>query len=57
MAEDVPRPAADAAVWMRWLAEKVTDPVLRTRLFNTASQAIEQVPFVPSGFIDLNKAD
>jgi hypothetical protein len=39
-----PQPAADASVWMRWLADKVTDPALQSRLTNTASAALAQVP-------------
>jgi hypothetical protein len=41
-----PQPAADASVWMRWLAEKITDSTLQTRLSNAASAALLQVPLV-----------
>jgi hypothetical protein len=39
-----PQPAADASVWMRWLAGKVSDTALQTRLVSTAGLAIQQVP-------------
>jgi hypothetical protein len=39
-----PQPAADASVWMRWLAGKTSDPDLQTRLVGTAGLAIQQVP-------------
>jgi hypothetical protein len=40
---DVPRPAADAAVWMRWLAQNVADPELEARLCSLASQTVQQL--------------
>ena len=39
-----PQPAADAAVWMRWLAEKVGDTTLAAQLTNAAAAALAQVP-------------
>ena len=39
-----PQPAADASVWMRWLAEKTTDSGLRALLLRTASAALQEVP-------------
>ena len=41
-----PQPAADAAVWMRWLAGQTADLALQTQLSNTATAAIERVPQV-----------
>ncbi|HEY5915125.1 MAG TPA: hypothetical protein VJA21_31415 [Verrucomicrobiae bacterium] len=41
-----PQPAADASVWMRWLAERISDSTLRTRLSNTASLALQQIALV-----------
>jgi hypothetical protein len=38
------QPAADAAVWMRWLAEQVDDPQLATRLSDVAALVLAQVP-------------
>jgi hypothetical protein len=38
------QPAADAAVWMRWLAEKVNDAPLTAALSNTAGAVLAQVP-------------
>jgi hypothetical protein len=38
------QPAADACVWIRWLAGKVSDADLQTRLVSTASLGIQQVP-------------
>ncbi len=38
------QPAADAAVWMRWLAEHVEDPPLATQLSNVAALVLAQVP-------------
>ena len=38
------QPAADASVWMRWLAGKVIGPDLQRRLVNAANLAIQQVP-------------
>lgn len=37
------QPAADAAVWMRWLEEKIADVGLQSRLSNTAAAAIAEV--------------
>jgi hypothetical protein len=39
-----PIPAADAAVWMEWLARKVDDPPLARRLRETARDVIAAVP-------------
>lgn len=39
-----PQPAADAAMWMRWLAGRVDDSLLATRLRDTAAAAIGEVP-------------
>ncbi|HYV31367.1 MAG TPA: hypothetical protein VEO53_09710 [Candidatus Binatia bacterium] len=39
-----PQPAADAAVWMRWLAERVGDPLLSAQLSNVAATVLDQVP-------------
>lgn len=39
-----PQPAADAAVWMRWLAERVDDPSLSAQLSNVATTVLAQVP-------------
>jgi hypothetical protein len=39
-----PQPAADASVWMRWLAGKVSVPDLQTRLASIAGLAIQEVP-------------
>ncbi len=38
------QPAADACVWMRWLAGNVSDADLQARLVSTASLGIQQVP-------------
>ena len=38
-----PQPAADASVWMRWLAEKTEDASLKTALSTTASAALQQI--------------
>lgn len=37
------QPASDAALWMRWLAEHVGDPNLKSRLTNAAAAALAQV--------------
>ena len=39
-----PQPAADAAVWMRWLAERVDEPPLAAQLSNVAYMVLAQVP-------------
>lgn len=39
-----PQPAADAAVWMAWLAGRVEDATLAARLRDQARRAIDQVP-------------
>ena len=39
-----PQPAADAAVWMRWLAEHVGDAQLAASLSNVAGTVLAQVP-------------
>jgi hypothetical protein len=39
-----PHPAADAAVMMRWLAERTKDELLGARLRNAAANGIAQVP-------------
>ena len=39
-----PQPAADAAVWMRWLAERVDEPPLAAQLSNVAALVLAQVP-------------
>jgi hypothetical protein len=39
-----PQPAADASVWMRWLAERVGDPLLSAQLSNVAATVLDQVP-------------
>jgi len=39
-----PQPAADAAVWMRWLAERVSEPGLAAQLSNVASIVLAEVP-------------
>ncbi len=39
-----PQPAADAAVWMRWLAERVDEPPLAAQLSNVATLVLAQVP-------------
>jgi hypothetical protein len=41
-----PGPAADAAVWMRWLAERVNDASLSAQLSNVAATVLAQVPTV-----------
>jgi len=38
------QPAADAAVWMRWLAERVEEPSLAVQLSNVAAAVLAQVP-------------
>ena len=38
------QPAADAAVWMRWLAERVSEPLLSAQLSNVAAMVLAQVP-------------
>ncbi|MCB1129030.1 MAG: hypothetical protein KDM81_21200, partial [Verrucomicrobiae bacterium] len=39
-----PAPAADAAVWMEWLAPRVVDEALAARLRHTAREAIALIP-------------
>ena len=39
-----PQPAADAAVWMRWLAERVERCPLSAQLSNVAAMVLAQVP-------------
>jgi hypothetical protein len=39
-----PQPAADAAVWMKWLAERAGDATLATRLSNAVGPVLSQVP-------------
>ncbi|RME93184.1 MAG: hypothetical protein D6766_08645 [Verrucomicrobia bacterium] len=39
-----PQPAADAALWMEWLADRVGDASLAARLREQARRAIERVP-------------
>ena len=39
-----PQPAADAAVWMSWLAGKAQDPAARSRLQDAATAAVKAVP-------------
>jgi hypothetical protein len=39
-----PQPAADAALWMRWLAGRVDDPALANRLTQASAAAAAQVP-------------
>ena len=43
-------PAADAAVWMDWLALKTQDPAIKTRLTNAARKVIDAVP-IPEWYI------
>ena len=38
------QPAADAAVWMEWLAGKIDDPSLTARLTNAAAAALGEMP-------------
>jgi hypothetical protein len=38
-----PQPASDAALWMFWLAGRVSDPVLQTQLHNASADALIQV--------------
>jgi hypothetical protein len=38
------QPAADAAVWMKWLAEQVTEPALMTELSEVAATVLAQIP-------------
>ncbi|HWQ91649.1 MAG TPA: hypothetical protein VN673_08255 [Clostridia bacterium] len=40
------QPAADAAVWMRWLAERVSEAPLAAALSNTSATVLAQVPGV-----------
>ena len=37
------QPSADAALWMEWLADRVTDPPLAARLTNAVSAALARV--------------
>jgi hypothetical protein len=39
-----PQPAADAAMWMQWLAEHVEEPLLAAQLTNVAALVLAQVP-------------
>lgn len=39
-----PQPAADAALWMEWLAAHDSDPALRTRLEQTSTNVLSAVP-------------
>ncbi len=38
------QPAADAAVWMRWLAERMSDPALAAQLSDVSALVLAQVP-------------
>src|SRR5262249_30497487 len=38
----IPVPATDAAVWMSWLGQNVTDKALQTRLSNVAGLSVQE---------------
>ncbi len=45
-----PHPAADAAMWIDWLAGKCTDPALKKRLEDAANDALALVPTASRNF-------